>query len=104
MRKVICTRKTYITVIAYHELTGETQPLYIYFGDGRQYKIDKVIRQFDTVINKYRGEYDRTFLVRIGKRQAKIYIESGSGKWYVQEKVYADNPYSQIPAVEKDGA
>lgn len=84
--------KVYVQVRASFSATGEMQPLSLFWEDGQQYVIDRVLAVNPAPAQRAGGQGDR-YTVQINGKQSYLYFEHNPtygtavlGRWFVQRK------------------
>ena len=78
-------RKVYVTVKAIYYADGKVTPLCIYWEDGTVYEVDRVLSVYQRPA-LIAGGHGLRYIVRIQNREAYLFLEDGTGRWFVERK------------------
>lgn len=67
--------------------SGETVPLALVWEDGRRYRIDRVVRYGWSPPRNVGATLSRRYDVIVSGLPRVIYLETGSGRWFVEKAV-----------------
>ena len=87
MRGIQSRKKTYVSVLAEFDPSGQLTPLAVVWADGRRFDIDRVVERRRAASLKVGGQGIR-YLVEVGGRTTFLYYEEPA--WFVEEIVAGD--------------
>lgn len=75
--------RTFVEVIAQHDLDGKVKPLKIVWTDGRQFTIDRVLDVRQAGAMKA-GGYGTCYICRIHGKEVHLFCDGFSKKWFIE--------------------
>jgi hypothetical protein len=74
--------KRYVKVVAVYAKTGEIQPLFLCWDNGRNYKIDKVLSKEQRASQV--GGCGIRYVCMIQGNQRSLFLEQNKNRWFIE--------------------
>jgi len=78
-------RQKYVDVLSHTSADGLVTPLYIYWGDGRKFKVNSVTERRPARSLKDGGAGIR-YTIQVGSTLTHLFFDGTRGAWFVEEK------------------
>ncbi|NCB33239.1 MAG: hypothetical protein EOM64_05075 [Erysipelotrichia bacterium] len=74
--------KRYIKVVAVYGKTGDVQPLYFYWDDGKRYRIDRILSRERRASQV--GGCGIRYVCMIQGSQRSLFLEQEKNRWFIE--------------------
>lgn len=81
--------KIYVAMTLYVDRAGTTRPTAMEWSDGSVYTIDTVLGERMAPPENVGGVLTRRYDVMISGRERVLYLETGTNRWFVEQKINA---------------